>query len=188
MVRRTAFLTAAALAWALGLVAPAAADAAVDNFVGRVNATIGSLAVGDRAGARTACTRLVSQAFDLDGMAPVTSAGTWAKMSATQKKAYRTALSRRAAGDCAERSHDFAGQTMALVGVREAEGGDRYVAVKGAKGRTLIWQVRQSGGRLRAVDISVNGRSLALNAKKDAEAVLKKNGGDIDALIRAVAG
>lgn len=177
----------------LALTGNASADAAVDEFVNRVNATIGSVKPNDAAGARAACSRLVQQAFNLDAMAPVTSAGTWTKMSAEQKKDYRKGLAARASGDCSERRKEFAGQSMELVGVRNGKSGDRFVAVRGVKqgggtGRTLIWQVRAEGGRLRAVDLSVNGRSLALAAQRDAKAVLQKSGGDLQALIRSVGG
>ena len=64
----------------------------VDDFVGRINATVGSLKPGDAAGARSACARLVDQAFDIDAMAPATSAGAWQRMSAAQKTAYRSGL------------------------------------------------------------------------------------------------
>jgi ABC-type transporter MlaC component len=167
-------------------VAEAASDGAVDDFVARVNATVGSLKPGDAAGARAACTRLVEQAFDIDAMAPVTSAGAWPRMNAAQKKAYRAGLARRAVRDCASRSRDFAGQTMQLVGVRTGEGGDRFIAVKG-KSRTAIWQVR-GAGRLRAVDVSVSGRSLVVAAQKDAKRVLQNSGGDLQALIDSVEG
>ena len=156
----------------------AASDVAVDDFVKRVNAAISS---GDAQGA---CRKLVGQIFDLDAMAPNTSAGAWTKMSAAQKAAYRAALSRQATGDCVSRASDFVGQTLDLVGARSGEGGDRFIATKG-KGRTLIWQVRGTD-RLRAVDISANGRSLVVKARNDAKAILQRTGGDLQALIASV--
>ena len=161
-----------------------AGDWAVDDFVGRVNATVGSLEPGDAAGARAACARLVDQAFDIDAMAPAASAGAWPRMSAAQKTAYRNGLAQRIASDCVPRSLDFAGQAMELVGVRQGEGGDRFVAVR-AKGKTVIWQVRGSS-RLRAIDVSANGRSLVIAAQRDAKAILKNSGGDLQALINSV--
>lgn len=170
-----------------------AAEPAIDDFVGRVNATIGSLKAGDTGGVATACARLVDRAFNLDAMAPVTSAGAWSRMSQAQKAAYRAVLSRRAVSDCRDHSGDFAGKTMRLVGVRQGDGGDRFVAVKAAKadgsGRILIWRVRPDGnGRLRAVDVSVNGRSLSAQAAGEAKRILQNSGGDPQALIDAVAG
>lgn len=162
-----------------------AGDGGVDDFVGRVNATIGSLKAGDAAGARAACAKLVGQIFDIDAMAPATSAGAWQRMGTAQKAAYRKGLVRRIEGDCESRSRDFAGQAMDLVGVRQGEGGDRFVAVK-SNGKTVIWQVRGSGS-LRAVDVSANGRSLVIAAQRDAKVVLKNSGGDLQALINSVA-
>jgi ABC-type transporter MlaC component len=165
--------------------AAATSDRAVDDFIRRLNATVGSLKPGDTAAARSACARLVDQAFDIDAMAPATSAGAWQRMNAAQKAAYRNGLTKRVARDCVSRSRDVAGQTMELVGVRLGEGGDRFVAVK-AEGKTVIWQVRGSA-RLRAVDVSANGRSLVIAAQRDAKAILKNSGGDLQALIKSVA-
>lgn len=164
----------------------AAADAAVDAFVGQINATIGSISPGDPAGASSACTRLIRQSFDLDAMAPTASAGTWKRMNSAQRSAYRSGLARQAARDCASRSGEFAGQKMQFVGVRTGDGGDRFIAVK-AKGRTLIWRVRGSG-RLRAIDLTVNGRSMVNAAQREAKAILQRSGGDLQALIKSVGG
>ena len=70
-----------------------------------------------------------------------------------------------------------------------ASGGDRLIAVKQSKGRgrTIIWRVRKgSGGALKAVDMTVDGRSLAASARSDAKAVLKKTDGNVMALLRSV--
>ncbi len=165
--------------------ARASDNPAVDDFVGRINATIGSLKSGDTAGARAACRRLVEQAFDIDAMAPMTSAGAWQRMNKAQKAIYRDGVAGKAERDCASHSRDYAGQAMQLVGVRQGDGGDLFVAVKG-KRQTLIWQVR-GGARLRAVDVSVNGRSLVIGAQRQAKAILQKSGDNLQALIDSVA-
>jgi ABC-type transporter MlaC component len=51
----------------------------------------------------------------------------------------------------------------------------------------VIWRVRQkSGGALKAVDMTVDGRSLAGSARRDAKAILKKTNGNVIALLRSV--
>jgi ABC-type transporter MlaC component len=165
------------------------ADGAVSAFVDRINATVGPVAAGDRKAIRAACATLVGQAFDIDAMAPDIVAEAWDRMDAGQRAAYSHGLARRAAADCASHGGEIAGKAVEIVGVRAGEGGDRLIAVKQSKGRgrTVIWRVRQkSGGALKAVDMTVDGRSLAASARRDANAILKKTGGNVIALLRSV--
>ena len=46
----------------------------------------------------------------------------------------------------------------------------------------------QEFGGLKAVDMTVDGRSLATSARRDAKDVLKRTDGDLAALIRSVGG
>ncbi len=167
------------------------ADNAVDAFIGRINATVAPVKAGDRAAIRAACSSLIAQAFDFDSMAPSIAGEAWSRMNAKQRAAYTGGLSRRAVSDCAAHGNEVAGNVVELVGVREGQAGDRLVAVKQSKGRgrTVIWQVRATAdGTLRAVDMTVEGKSLAAGARRDAKAVLKKTGGDVTALVRSVGG
>ena len=127
---------------------------------------------------RAACATLVGQAFDIDAMAPAIVAEAWDRMDAGQRAAYSRGLARRAAADCASHGSEIAGNAVEFVGVRDGEGGDRLIAVKQSKGRgrTVIWRVRQgSGGALKAVDMTVDGRSLAASARSDAKADPEKD-------------
>ena len=175
-----------------GLTLPALAaepDSAATTFVNRINATVVPIKPGDRQAIRAACERLVSQSFDIDAMAPAITAEAWDRMDGGQRAAYARGLARRAAADCASHGSEIAGNAVEFVGVRDAGGGDRLIAVKQSKGRgrTIIWRVRKgSGGALKAVDMTVDGRSLAASARSDAKAVLKKTDGDVMALLRSV--
>jgi len=115
----------------------------------------------------------------------------WTRMNAEQRASYVRGLGKRASSDCASHGSEVAGNTVELVGVRRGESGDRLVAVKQSKGRgrTVVWQVRAGGdGALKAVDMTVDGRSLAAAARRDAKNVLKKTDGNVLALIRSVGG
>jgi ABC-type transporter MlaC component len=167
------------------------AGADVAAFVKQINAVVAPVKPGDRKAIRAACDSLVEQAFDIAAMAPDISAGAWKRMNAEQRGAYVRGLSRRAASDCASHGSEVAGNTVELIGVRQGESGDRLVAVKQSKGRgrTVIWRVREGpGGSLKAVDMTVDGRSLAASARRDAKNVLKKTDGNVIALIRSVGG
>jgi ABC-type transporter MlaC component len=163
-------------------------DARVTAFVSRINATVAPIEPGDRQAIRAACTTLVKQEFDIGAMAPDIVAEAWDRMDAGQRAAYSRGLAGRAVADCAAHGGEIAGNTVEIVGVRAGEGGDRLIAVKQSKGRgrTVIWRVRQSGGALKAVDMTVDGRSLATSARRDANAILKKSNGNVMALLRSV--
>jgi ABC-type transporter MlaC component len=166
------------------------ADSAVTAFVARINTAVAPVKAGDQAGIRAACASLVKQAFDFDAMAPAIVAEAWKRMNAGQKAAYTRGLAKRAASECTSHGSEIAGNTVEIIGVREGGGGDRVVAVKQSKGRgrTVLWQVRKSSGGLKAVDMTVDGRSLATSARRDAKNVLKRSDGDLSALIKSVGG
>lgn len=175
------------------LVMPAAAvevDGAVTAFVARINETIGPVKAGDRKSIRAACATLIDRTFDIGAMAPSITDEAWKRMNGKQRTAYTQGLAKRAASDCASNGREIAGNTVEIVGVRSGKSGDRLIAVKQSKGkgRTVIWQVRKSGGVLKAVDMTVDGRSFAAAARRDAKAVLKRTDGDVTALVRSVGG
>ena len=184
-----------AIATAFGLVALAAdarsADGAVDDFVRQINAVVASVQPGDRVAIRAACGRLVAQSFDIAAMAPEVAGDAWQRMNAEQRQAYRRGLAGKAASECVSHGNEMAGNTLDLIGVRGGDSGDRIVAVRQSqgRGRTVIWRVRaRSGGTLKAVDMTVDGRSLAASARREARDVLDRTGGDVAALVRSVGG
>ena len=174
--------------------APAGAiDAAGDvtAFVQRINTVVAAVKPGDRQAIRAACATLVDQAFDIDAMAPDITDEAWKRMNADQRRAYARGLTRRATSDCASHGSEIAGNTVELIGVRDGESGDRLVAVRQSKGRgrTVVWRVRAgANGVLKAVDMTVDGHSLAASARRDAKNVLEKTDGNVLALIRSVGG
>lgn len=184
-----------AFAVAVGLVmlgnpAPAA-DAAVENFVRQINAVVAAVQPGNRAAINAACVRLVAQSFDVAAMAPEITGDAWQRMNAVQRQAYTRGLAGKAASECAAHGNEMAGNTLDLIGVRNGDSGDRMVAVRQSQGsgRTVVWRVRaRSGGVLKAVDMTVDGRSLAASARRDARNVLDRTDGNVMALIRSVGG
>ena len=105
--------------------------------------------------------------------------------------AYARGLARRAASDCASHGSEIAGNTVELVGVRDGDErrpAGRGEAVEGQGPHRHLARARGSGGALKAVDMTVDGRSLAASARRDAKDVLKKTDGNVIALIRSVGG
>jgi ABC-type transporter MlaC component len=190
-ILRPSSALAVAVAAAVSSAPAAAADAGVNDFVNRINRVIAPVQPRDRQAIRAACTTLVSQAFDIAAMAPDVAAGAWQQMSAEQRRAYTRGLTKHAVADCVAHGSEMAGNIVELVGVRTGDSGDRLVAVRQSKGsaRTVVWRLRPgAGGALRAVDMTVDGRSLAAAAERDAKDVLARTDGNVIALIRSVGG
>jgi ABC-type transporter MlaC component len=167
-------------------------DQEVADFLAGVNHTISLVASNGGDGAPAFCGSIIIASFDFEAMARVTSAGAWDRMNAQQRQAYRAAFLRRAQKDCAFASAKSGGETLRLVGIRPTDGGDRLVATRVTEGwqsgRVIVWRVRPDARRrLRAVDVIVDGRSMAMVGRAEAKAALDRNDGDIDALIKSVA-
>jgi ABC-type transporter MlaC component len=167
-------------------------DQAVADFLGGLNHTVSLFAGKGSDGAQAFCGSVINASFDFDAMARETSAGAWDRMSAPQRQAYHTAFLRRVERDCAFMSARSGGEVLRLVGTRTTDGGDRLVATQvtedGQNGRVIVWRVRPDARkRLRAVDVIVDGRSMAIGIHDEAKAALDRNDGNIDALIKSVA-
>ena len=110
----------------------------------------------------------------------------WGRMDAGQRAAYSRGLARRAAADCASHGSEIAGNAVEIVGVRDGERrrpADRGQAVEGQGPHGDLARAPGSGGALKAVDMTVDGRSLAASARSDAKAILKKTDGNVIALL-----
>jgi ABC-type transporter MlaC component len=189
-ILRPGHALAMAVAVAISAAPALAAETGVSDFVNRINAVIAPVKPGDRQAIRAACTTLVSQAFDIAAMAPEAADAAWQRMNEEQRQAFMRGLTRRAVSECASHGSEMAGNTVDLIGVRTGDSGDRIVAVRQSKGRarTVVWQLRQGAGALKAVDMTIDGRSLAASARRDAKNVLDRTDGNVIALIRSVGG
>jgi len=184
---RLAFAGLALLALGAGAKA-VEADAAINAFVQRINATTGAATPGDKAGIRAACQALVVEAFDFPAVAPAASFDTWKRMNAGQKERYLAALIDRAASQCASRGKEVAGQPVEIVGIRPGKDGEQQVAVQRADktGRVAIWKLVSAGDAVRAVDIVVDGHSMVADARNQAKQILSGSNNSVEVLIKAV--
>jgi ABC-type transporter MlaC component len=167
-------------------------DQAVLEFLNGINDKISLFSLGGNEN-RTGefCVTVIGSFFDFGAMARVTSVGTWDRMNPNQQRAYRVAFLGRVRRDCVYRNSDFSREPLTFVGTREGLGGDRLIATQASKegqpGRTIVWRTRpDSKGRLRGVDLIVDGRSLAITARDEAKAILDHGDGNIDVLIKSL--
>lgn len=80
-----------------------------------------------------------------------------------------------------------AGDILKINGTRPATETDLFVLStldrKGARPEPIEWRVRESGGRLAVVDVTVQGTSQALTYKQEFASIIQRRGNGIDGLI-----
>jgi hypothetical protein len=168
-------------------------DPSVNEFFSRVTSGVAAIAGKTGDGATSACLRLFRSLFDEDAFVRGTADTAWQAMTASQQAAYRVAIEGRVAEECVRQNGGATGGSVILVGVRQGDGGDQLVATRGyredgAATPTTVWRVRapRSGAALRAVDVTVDGRSALISLRDEASAALARSSGDVNALIAAM--
>ena len=169
-----------------GRASAAQTDPRVTEFLASLNRTIAELAGQAGSQASSACGRIVASAINMDAV-------TWSalghmreRISSQQRAAYRAAAQRWAVRDCLRRNQDNSGHPLEFLGVRQGEAGERVLATRSsAPAHTVIWRLRGSG-RVRAVDVVIDGRSMILSLRDETKALLDRNNGDIDMATEAL--
>jgi len=133
------------------------------------------------------CRALMNRMLELDAMARSVASGIWEKMQASQRTAFRAAFETRMAANCVRAARDYNGAPIWLAGVRPA-GEQEYLVTVGvglAAGgeRMVTWRLRNVAGRIRAVDIIADGRSVVAAERSEYAAILRSNDENIDASI-----
>lgn len=182
-------IAAALIALSLTRAVSAEEDAAVAEFVTRINQSV--FALGAAQGyerAQAVCLTLLRSVLNVDAMASSISAGSWTGMTPQQRASFRTVVENRISRDCA-RNRGNRDESLTLVGVRRGNDGARLIATRwGAAdaGRTVIWRVHSgSDQRLRAIDVLLDGRSLVISLTAEVREMLERTNGNIDALLSA---
>ena len=169
----SSFFCAALLLSTLSVGASAADDARAQAFCTRLDAAIATLS--DRSGAEAyrGCQKFVAELIDLDAVAVVGAGRAWETMAGAQRAAYRDALATRLPRDCGQGNKDNAGRPTTFVGTRRGEGGELLVATRAEKrdgeSHTIVWRLPTAPQpRDRAVDLQIDGRSVSLTLREEA--------------------
>lgn len=173
---------------ALALVHPASGqtDARVDEFFASVNKSITDVAGQAEPQASIICHRVVASLLNMDAIVRGALASSRLPLSPQQRAAYHAAAVRWAVRDCVRRNGDNRGTPLELVGIRSGDAGERIVATRSAQpAHTAIWRLRGTG-RLQAVDVVIDGRSMVLSLRDETNALLDRYGNDIDKALAAL--
>lgn len=127
-----------------------------------------------------ACHRIVATMINVDVVAERAMGEMWVHLSTYQRAAFRTAAQRWAVRDCVRQNQGNEGSPLELLGLRQGEDGERLMATRSGKPvHTIIWRLH-GGGKARAVDVVVDGRSAVLSLRSETKALLGRANDDID--------
>jgi ABC-type transporter MlaC component len=163
-----------------GRAAAAQTDPQVTEFLASLNRSITELAGQAESQASSACGRIVASAINMDAVTRSALGHIWDRISSQQRAAYRAAAQRWAVRDCLRRNQDNSGHPLEFLGVRQSEADERLLATRSSEpAHTVIWRLRGSG-RIRAVDVVIDGRSMILSLRDETRTLLDRNNGNID--------
>ena len=185
---KTGVAVGSIVGWAMLLDRAAAAqtDPQVAEFLTSINRRITELAGQTGSQASLTCGRIVASAINMGAVTESALGPVWDRMTSQQRAAYRVAAQRWAVRDCVRRNQDIGGNPLEFLGVRQGVAGERLLATRSSQpAHTVIWRLRGSG-RVRAVDVVIDGRSMILSLRDDMKALLDHNNGDIDMAIGAL--
>ena len=199
MVRGRAFGGMAVLALVWGLTAgAAAAQSAVDvqpasvptaDLAARLVENLGSQTAmvmdGGKAATKearqSALRNLIRQGFDLDRTSQFVLGKSWNRATPEQRAEFRELFTQYLLNSYARHLTTFQADTLTVVSSHPVSDNDILVetSVQGVDGPAApVWRVRAADGRLKIIDVTVDGVSLALTHRREFGAVINRAGLD----------
>ena len=136
---------------------------------------------------------IMARRANLPQIAKFCAGRTWRDMNDAQRTRYVEAFSHYIAVTYARRFRDFSGEPQITIG-RATDAGRRGILIESpilmpdGKSFAVEWLVSDRGGRVEIVDLVIEGISLAATQREEIGAMVDRRGGDVDALIEALAG
>ena len=166
-------------------------DAEAAAFVARVNAAIDGIKARSANDLARGCRDYVGALVDVDAIVAVAIDGVADALAGTSKSAYRGAVESRMERQCVADAEAGTMDKAAMVGVRRTELGDLLVATRiesgGSESHVVVWRLPASRRGDKAVDLQIDGRSVALTFRDRAKQAYDRSGGDWEAVIRSAA-
>ena len=111
----------------------------------------------------------------------------WGTATAEQQQEYQRLFEDWVVSIYAERFGQYSGETLKVTGARPEGERDALVGSQivrpNAQTINLEWRVRESGGRLKIIDVAVENASMSRTQRQDFESIILRNGGRIEPLL-----
>lgn len=168
---------------------PDAARAHVEQVSGRLLDILGGN--GPLESKRDAFRGVLTRDTAVEDIARIAIGRIWRAMPDEQRDRYRVAFIDYLTDTYSKRFAEFSGETITIGDATDAGKSGILVAstVVSADGRrriTVEWRVIERNGGPKVLDVYVEGASLLITQKSEFEAILERNGDDVDALIAQI--
>ncbi|MCH8998234.1 MAG: ABC transporter substrate-binding protein [Proteobacteria bacterium] len=131
--------------------------------------------------------RLLTAGFDIKTVGRFVLGRYWRKATEAERAEYGRLFEDLIVATYARQLLSYAGETLKVEGVRQQDGKSALVASRllRAEGEPirLDWRLLRRGDTWRIVDVVVEGMSMALSQRSEFKAVIRGNGGHVEALL-----
>lgn len=180
----------------IGISAPASADTAkAESFVQTLGAeALSTLEVAD-SDKQVIANKIrvwLNNYFDKDAIARFALGRNWRNASDSQKKEYTDVFEKMIVLTYSQRLAEYSGEKFEVTGNTKINSRDTMVHSMiipndaNAPKTRVDWRVRDSNGKMRIVDVVVEGVSMSVTQRADFDAAIQREGGDLDKFIKTL--
>ena len=136
-------------------------------------------------------TELLTNYFDMKTIGRFVIGRTWNAATPEQQTEYMDLFKALVIKNYGSRMTLYTGEGFQVVGVRVESEMDSTINSQithpdGSQPTTIDWRVRQKDGKMGVIDVIVEGISLSVTQRQEYAAVIQNNGGQIEALLKAM--
>lgn len=136
--------------------------------------------------------KLLKKNFDVKTIARFALGKNWRSASAEEQKEYLSLFEEMIVNVYSRRFGEYNGERLDVTAAREINGSDSLVSSvivpKNGPKISLEWRIREKNGRMKVVDLIVEGVSMSMTQRSDFSSVIQRGGGNIDALLAHLRG
>ena len=133
---------------------------------------------------------IMNKSFDIKTISRFTLGRYWRVATKAQQKEYTRLIKEVILNKYANRLLDYSGDSFEVVGGRALNDTDSVVTMKvkpkGQPDAVFAWRIRYKGGKYKIIDLAVEGVSMSVTHRSDFNAVIQRNGGNVQSLIDAL--
>lgn len=131
---------------------------------------------------------LLNQHVDMPRIGRFVLAANWKRANAAQQAEYQKLFSDYVIAAYAGRLKDYTESQISIKNITAMEKSEFIVSTlitnpKNPKPVQVDWRLRETGGVLRILDMTIEGISMALTQRSEFAAIIQQNNGDINALL-----
>ena len=133
---------------------------------------------------------IMNKSFDIATISRFTLGRYWRVATKDQQGEYTRLIEDVILNKYADRLLDYSGDSFEVVGGRALNETDSVVTMKvkpkGQPEAVFAWRVRYKNSAYKIIDLAVEGVSMSVTHRSDFNAVIQRNGGQVQALINAL--